>query len=296
MYGLLTSDYEWAFSFYPVSRLISEASYIGIDLTLVLPCDFSMLIQGRLGGKKINTCDSICFVRGAVPIATFLALEKAGFLCVNTAQATVLANDKYASFLFLQRLGIKTPKTFCLSGLQDDFLKNSTSKNPVDFPLLIKPQFGSRGRGLKLVRTNEDLAEFYRQEQEEAFIGQEFISESWGRDYRFFFVKGRIIAAVERCGQNDSFISNTSTGGTMKLLKRPPWWMPRRNLAAFETIVHQICKESALFYGSVDFLLSADGPLVCEINASPGFEALEQATQLNIAKTLIQAIFRPEVV
>jgi RimK family alpha-L-glutamate ligase len=213
-------------------------------------------------------------------------LEASGYECVNSAQSTRLANDKLETARFLDTLGIPTPRT----ARAEDFEKAFAGAL---YPLVAKPRHGRGGVGVTLAESPLEAKRIAETELPEGdeWIFQEYIAASRGRDMRVFFADGRIVACVERRAPDGEFASNASLGGTMRELSfgdangadsREPW----------ASMVRTIACETGLRYGTVDFLyLEGDaGFTVCEINAAPGFEALEGATGLDIAGLLVDLL------
>ena len=234
--------------------------------------------------------DTVCLVRGRVPPGTIRLLESAGFRCVNSAKATETANDKLETARLLDRLGLPTPKTAVIATLDDAF-------DPGEYPLIAKPRHGSRGDRVRLVGTRAEAHALSAASPlaDDEWLFQEYVASSRGRDLRVFFADGRVVAVVERSAT--SLVSNASSGGEMRIARFGAGeigpWIDKTRL---------IAREVGLWYGTVDFLYrSAPGtpgrptedPLdltVCEVNAAPGFEALEAATGIDVAGTLVDGL------
>ena len=110
---------------------------------------------------------------------------------------------------------------------------------------------------------------------------QEFISEAEGRDLRLFVINGKVVAAIERCAAPGEFRANIHQGGTASVVRISP---EERALALKAT------KTMGLHVAGVDIIRSKSGPLLLEINSSPGLEGIESASEKNVAKLMIQAI------
>lgn len=291
IYGIKTTDYAYLDQFYPTRRLSEECANRSIPLRFLFVPDVDSFLAEKRTQKEIQ--EILCLIRGIVPIQTIASLEQAGLRTINSLSASIRANDKLVCAHFLEQNGWPTPRTESAQSM--NVLTNT-------FPLVAKPRYGSRGEGVHLV---------YNQEQIDALpkdtLVQEYIETSFGRDLRFFFAGGTIIAIAERRSVNGSFISNTSGGGHMSIPSfgsalPEPW----------ARMVLDIARIAGLWYGTVDFLYlepekgnprtQTESPdksfslTICELNASPGFETLEKDCGYNIAGSVLDrmiAYFSP---
>jgi gamma-F420-2:alpha-L-glutamate ligase len=303
VYGLKTRDYGYLSRFYPTARLIEACENRSVPLRFLFPED----VQEFLSGPQVVQAESariasprdfppegtVCLVRGRVGVEIIKLLESRGYRCVNPSGATALANDKLETARLLGRLGFPTPRTARLADLNSAF-------TAADYPLVIKPRHGSRGFGVTLAKTEGEALGNAREilPDNDEWIAQEYIASSRGRDLRVFFASGELLACVERVAPDGELVSNVAQDGVMRV--------PSFGLALGEpwiSMVRAIAEHSRLWYGTVDFLYreaagcpageDKDRPLdltVCEINAAPGFEALEAATGIDIAGVLIDRL------
>ena len=147
-------------------------------------------------------------------------------------------------------------------------------------PVVIKLLEGTQGIGVVLSETHKSAKSVV-----EAFHGaniailvQEFIKEAEGRDIRAFVVGRRIVATMERKGAEDDFRSNLHRGGSAKEVELSP---------AERTTALKAAKSMGLNVAGVDMLRSAHGPVVMEVNSSPGLEGIEKATGVDVAGAII---------
>jgi len=147
-------------------------------------------------------------------------------------------------------------------------------------PLVIKLLEGTQGIGVVLAETKKAASSVI-----EAFYGlgnniliQEYIKESRGTDIRAFVVDGKVVGAMRRTAKEGEFRSNLHRGGTAEVMKL--------NKAERETAI-RAARELGLTVCGVDMLPSDRGPLVLEVNSSPGLEGIEKATNKDIAGTII---------
>jgi len=281
VYGIKTADYGYLTEFYPARRIAGECANRSIPLRFLFPPDVPAFLAAPSTARERS--GTICLIRGTVSPDLVMHIEESGYRCVNSSRSLRLANDKLASFDFLSAHGWPTPKTMSA----DQFTQ------PAKFPLIAKPRFGSRGEGVKLLASPADIPAL-----PDDTILQEYIAYSRGRDLRAFFAGRRVLAVVERQGPAEALVSNSSAGGTMST---PPFGaqLPEK----YQGLVLDIARESGLWYGSVDFLYCPSDNsgaaaededklnlTVCELNGSPGFEALEKDCGINIAGALIDAL------
>ena len=150
-------------------------------------------------------------------------------------------------------------------------------------PVVVKLLEGTQGRGVVLAETAkaaESVIEAFK-ELGADFLVQEFIKEAGGSDVRCFVIGNRVVAAMERTSAAGEFRSNLHRGGSAKLTKLTA--VERRTaLKAAQTM--------GLNVAGVDILRSDRGPLVMEVNASPGLRGVEEVTQVDVAKQIVQFI------
>jgi len=212
--------------------------------------------------------------------AVLRQLEMMGVYSVNESVAISRSRDKLRSLQLLSRRGVGIPTT-AFAHYADDV--PALIKEVGGAPLVIKLLEGTQGIGVVLAE-NKKAAESVI----EAFMGldanilvQEFIKESRGSDIRCFVVGGKVIAAMERRSAPGEFRSNLHRGGTAELVKLTP--AERRTAIKAAQVM-------GLNVAGVDLLRSDRGPLVMEVNSSPGLEGIESATGKNIAGMIIEFI------
>jgi ribosomal protein S6--L-glutamate ligase len=152
-------------------------------------------------------------------------------------------------------------------------------------PLVIKLLEGTQGLGVVLAETNnaaESVLEAFNGLQARVIV-QEFIKESKGADIRVFIVDGNVVGAMKRQGKEGEFRSNLHRGGSANIIELTD---------EEENAALRAAKSLGLGICGVDMLQSARGPLILEVNSSPGLEGIEAATKKDIAKTIIRFIER----
>lgn len=199
---------------------------------------------------------------------------------VNASQAIVRSGDKLRSLQLLSRKNVDLPKT--------GFAHNLLSKDDViDLvggpPLVIKLLQGSQGAGVVLAPTRKAAEAVISafQQLNANFLVQEFIAEADGRDIRAFVVGSKVVAAMERTAPPGDFRSNLHRGGVAQKITLTK---EEREIAL------DAAKAMNLNVAGVDLIRAKRGPLVLEVNSSPGLEGIETATGVKVADKIIEHI------
>jgi ribosomal protein S6--L-glutamate ligase len=214
---------------------------------------------------------------GAAVVRQF---EMMGVYSVNESVAITRSRDKLRALQLLSRKGIGLPVTGFANSPDD-------TQDLLDFvggaPVVIKLLEGTQGVGVVLAETQQAAESVI-----EAFSGlganfmvQEFIKEAGGADIRCFVIGDKVVAAMKRQGKEGDFRSNLHRGGTAKLIKITP---EERSTAVRSANV------MGLNVAGVDLLRSNHGPVVMEVNSSPGLEGIEHATGKDIASLIIEFV------
>lgn len=206
--------------------------------------------------------------------------EMMGTFCVNESVAISRSRDKLRSLQLLSRKGVGLPRTGFAN--KPDNIKDLI-KNVGGAPLVIKLLEGTQGIGVVLADTNKNAESII-----EAFMGlkanilvQEFIKEAGGADIRCFVVGDKVVAAMKRQGAEGEFRSNLHRGGSAQLIK-----LTKDERA---TAVNA-AKIMGLNVCGVDILQSNNGPVVMEVNSSPGLEGIEVSTNKDVAGLIYEFI------
>ena len=238
------------------------------------------------GGNILNQFDAI--IPRIKPAVTFYGcallrqFKHLGVYCLNSADAITQSRDKlFASLLFSEN-DINIPITGFAKSPMDtkDLIRMINGA-----PLIIKLLESTQGRGVVLAETNkaaESVINAFKSVKTNILV-QEFIKEANGQDIRCFVVNGRVVAAMQRQAEKGEFRANIHQGGQASLIKITA---EERKLALKAT------KVLNLAVAGVDIIRSNKGPLLLEVNSSPGLEGIEKATGTDIANTMIQAIER----
>ncbi len=270
-------------------RLKQAAEERGHELNIINTLRCYMNIAARrpeiyYNGEKLTGYDAVIPRIGAsvtfYGTAVLRQFEMAGVYPLNESVAIGRSRDKLRSLQLLSREGIGLPVT---TFAHDPKQTEEVLKLAGGAPIVIKLLEGTQGIGVVLADTNRSAKSVV-----EAFRGagvnillQEFIKEAGGTDIRAIVVGGKVIAAMKRTGAEGDFRSNLHRGGSAQVIKLSP---EERSIAT------RSAKAMGLNVCGVDMLRANHGPVVMEVNSSPGLEGVEKATGLDIAGKIIEFI------
>lgn len=236
------------------------------------------------GGEPLPQFDAVIPRIGAsitfYGTALLRHLETMGMYTVNESIAISRSRDKFRALQLLARKGIPMPLTGFAQSPDD-------TENLISMvggaPLVIKLLEGTQGKGVILADSHQSAVSIINafKEMSQNILVQEFIEESRGTDIRCFVIGDKVVAAVKRQAKEGEFRANFHQGG--KAVKVTLTSQER-------TIAIAAAKAMGLKVAGVDLIRSNHGPLVLEINSSPGFQAVEEATKINIAAKIIHYI------
>ncbi len=205
--------------------------------------------------------------------------EMQNVLTTNSSIAIVRSRDKLRSIQLLAKAGVGIPKTvFAREAADlDDVLEQVGGA-----PVIIKVARGTHGNGVVLAETRKAakavMQAFYVEGV--SFVVQEFVAESAGVDIRAFVVNGKVVASMMRQSLDDDFRSNIHQGGQ---------GIPIKLTDEERKTAQKAAKAMGLSIAGVDMMRSQKGPLVLEVNASPGF-SIEKITKKNVAEKIIDYV------
>ena len=272
---------------YSTQRLVEAAAAHGHEAVVVdhMRCNL-VLEKGKPGilykGARLEGIEAIIPRIGAsVTFYGTAVVRQFEMMKVRTAidsQAIVRSRDKLRSMQILSRAGVGMPKTAFTNNSAD---VPAMIRQVGGAPVIIKLLEGTQGLGVVLAESEkaaQSVIEAFHNLKARIIV-QEFIAESKGANLRAFVVDGEIVGAMKRQGQEGEFRSNLHRGGSGTLVKLSRAEKAAALLAA---------KALGLGIAGVDMLQSKRGPLVLEVNSSPGLEGIEKATGLDIAGRIIE--------
>jgi ribosomal protein S6--L-glutamate ligase len=272
---------------YSNRRLVEAAIERGHEIEYVHTLNCYMDIASNspsvhLGGEELPFFDAVIPRIGAsvtfYGTAVLRQFEVMGSYPLNESVAISRSRDKLRSLQILSRAGIGLP----LTGFAHS---TKNTRDLIDLvggaPLVVKLLEGTQGHGIVLAETYkaaEALIDAFRQLKAN-FLVQEFIKEAGGADIRAFVIGDKVVAAMMRQAPKGEFRSNLHRGGTASLVKLTP---TERKTAV------RSANKMGLNVAGVDILRSNQGPVVMEVNSSPGLEGIETSTGKDVAGMIIQ--------
>ena len=274
---------------YSTRRLLEAAASLGHEGVVVDPLE-CWLVCGRrepvvyygASKRKVAGFDVVLPRIGSsitdYGLAVVNQFDMLGVPVVNMAYAIGRSRDKLRSLQFLSRHDIDIPRTVMARG--PGHLKTAL-ETVGGLPVVLKLVQGTQGIGVMLAETEEALESILHTlwHLGHNILIQEFIGESRGRDIRALVVGDRVVAAMKRTARVGDFRSNLHRGGSGSALRLP---------RAYERAALESVRIMGLHVAGVDMLESRSGPKVIEINSSPGFEGLEKATGIDVARAMVE--------
>ena len=274
---------------YSTQRLRAAAVQRGHDVKVLNTLRFGIDLTGeqpdlQYRGRPLSDYDAILPRIGSsisyFGTAVVRQFEQMDVYTPNTANGISNARDKLRATQILSRHNIGMPATA--------FVRNRADVRPAielvgGAPVVIKLLEGTQGIGVILapeVKVAEAIIETLQSTQQNVLI-QRFVAESRGRDIRALVVGDRVVAAMRRRAQGDEFRSNVHRGGSVERVELTP---------EYEEVAVRSAQIMGLRVAGVDMLEGNEGPLVMEVNSSPGLQGIEEATQLDVAGAIVDYI------
>jgi len=275
---------------YSTHSLVMAARRRGHSVRVVdhMQCDLTIL-EGRLGvryqGEFLGRPDAVIPRIGSSVTSYGAAVvrhfEMMNVYCVVTTDALLRARDKRTAAQYLAAKGIPVPDSVFTSIPEN--VESVLNLLGDQFPIIIKTLNGTQGQGVVLgesFASSQSIAEAFIRLREEIMI-QRFVEEAKGKDIRVFVVGGKVVATMERSAQNGEFRSNLHRGASSHKV---------RISDEEEDIAIKASALLGLEVAGVDILRSEKGPLILEVNASPGLEGIEGTTGVDIAGHIIKFV------
>ncbi|MFW5830288.1 MAG: RimK family alpha-L-glutamate ligase [Planctomycetota bacterium] len=235
-------------------------------------------------GRRLRDYDALIPRIGAsisfFGTAVVRQFEQMGVFCLNPSHAISVSRDKLRSIQVMSRHRLGFPRTVFAKDKRDVM----AALDQVGMPAVIKLLEGTQGVGVILAENRkmaEAIMEALQEGAKQNVLVQEFVAESRGRDIRAIVVGDRVVAAMRRTAKGDEFRSNVHRGGDVEAVELDDEY--RR------TAVHA-AQVMGLRFAGVDMLEGKGGPLVMEVNSSPGLEGIERATGVDVAREVVWQI------
>ena len=274
---------------YSTDRLVKEAEARGHKVEVIDPLKCDIIIEKEkptiyYKDRYLDYVDAIIPRIGSsvtfYGCAVVRQFEEMGVFTIVTSDAIQRSRDKLRSLQRLSKAGIGMPKTVFTNYSRD---VEEVIEHVGGTPVIIKLLEGTQGLGVVLAESKnaaESVLEAFNGLQARVIV-QEFIKEAKGADIRALVVNGQVVGAMKRQGKEGEFRSNLHRGGSANIIKLDADEL-KLAMNASRALKLPVC--------GVDMLQSARGPLLLEVNSTPGLEGIEAATGRNIAKAIITFI------
>ncbi len=276
---------------YSTNRLVEEGEKRGHDIEVIDPLKCDLIIEKQkptiyYKDRYLDYVDAIIPRIGSsvtfYGCAVVRQFEMMHVFTTVSSDAIIRSRDKLRSFQRLSRAGIGMPKTVFTNYSRD---VEEVISHVGGTPVIIKLLEGTQGLGVVLAESKnaaESVLEAFNGLQARVIV-QEYIKEAKGADLRALIVDNQVIGAMKRQGKDGEFRSNLHRGGRAGYVKLTVEEL-KAALRAAKALKLPVC--------GVDMLESDRGPLVLEVNSTPGLEGIEKATEKNIARAIITFIER----
>lgn len=271
---------------YSTKRLVEAAKKRGHKVTVLDTLRFGMTVESKnpdlvYKGKPLSAYDAVIPRIGAsisfYGAAVVRQFEQMGIFAINPSAAISISRDKLRSLQNLSRHDIGIAKSAFVTQKSDVL---PAIEEVGGAPVIIKLLEGTQGVGVILadsVKIAEAIIETLQSTRQNVLI-QKFVSESKGKDIRAFVVGDRVVAAMRRRAQSGEFRSNVHRGGSVEEVELD---------SEYERTAVRAAQIMGLRVAGVDMLEGTDGPVIMEVNSSPGLEGIEHASQKDIAGQII---------
>ena len=271
---------------YSTKRLCEEAEKSDWDVKIIDPLTLSVVVDGD-GGKIFNRgwpveCEAVIPRIGYSitrrGVAILRQFERKNVIVVNESNGITYSRDKLLSCQMMSENLVPVPITAHVGSWKDTARAVSRVGG---VPCVVKSTEGTHGYGVFLAQSDQQARQLVYQMLERNMrpLVQEYIKESHGEDIRVLVVGGEVIASMRRKAYGSEFRSNFHLGGSIEKIDITD---------EQERIACLAAKTMGLDLAGVDMLLSGRGPLILEVNSSPGLEGIETSTGINIASKIIE--------
>ena len=273
---------------YSTRRLVEEARARGVDVSVIDPMQFSLFVNEENidilhQGKPFNYDAVIPRIGHSITshgVAVLRHLEQLGIWSANSSSGIIQSRDKLHSGQILARNKIPTPATAYVRDMKD---VERAIDSVGGLPVVIKVTQGTQGNGVFLRHTLHEAKNLVQGllMTGKAILVQEYISESHGKDIRAFVIGDKVVACMRRRARGREFRSNFHLNGTVESVDISD---------EYREVACRAARVLGLNVAGVDLLEGVNGPLVLEVNSSPGLEGIEKASGQNVAGAIIDFV------
>ena len=274
--GYIIEKYNKMTNAYTCNRLVEEATKQGMDLKIIGIHD-TMILDNEIrnNGAKLEKRDFVInrYKWGKVKDE----INSLAVRSYNPLEAYNIYINKYEQVKRLRSDAFLVPRYL----LGTAMLQYEDIVKILGTPFVAKGLESSMGEQISLIEKEEDLKKLRKKYgMEKEWLFEEFVTTSFGRDMRFYSIRGEVVACMQRKSQGD-FRANVALGASVESYEITP---------EIRQIAKDIYKQTGLDFLGIDLLFGEDKPYFCEINVMPGIEGIEKATGVNVAKKIIQTI------
>jgi ribosomal protein S6--L-glutamate ligase len=271
---------------YSTKRILQEARARGIDVEVCDPMKFTLTVSNQsmevlYKGSRFEFDAVIPRIGHSITkhgVSILNHLEHLGVWTANSSQGILHSRDKLHASQIMARNRISVPTTVYV---RDIFDVEHAIEQVGGLPVVIKVTQGTQGEGVFLRHTQYEARSLVQGllVTGRSVLIQQYIAESHGRDIRAFVVGDKVVACMRRRARGREFRSNFHLNGTVERVDLPP---------EYEEAACRAARVLGLNIAGVDLLEGRDGPLVLEVNSSPGLEGIEKASGVNVAAHIVE--------
>lgn len=270
---------------YSNRRMMEAGQSLGHNVYPLLSLEQCLNVDSRAYVAQLNPRPDAVIPRIGVALSGFgqcliTAFEEANIFCTTSTFGLHHSRDKFLSGQILASEGIRVPKTMAFASPRNI---DTAIKAVGGYPFILKKLKGTQGEAVYLIndvdKAHKKIRKYIRKQK--PFLIQEFIKESQGSDLRCFVIGGRLVASMRRTAAEGDFRANIHAGGKGESAEITP---EERDMAIKAATILN------LPIAGVDILQSGRGPMLLEVNSSPGLQGVEKATKVDIATQIIQYI------
>ena len=274
--GYIIEKYNRMTNAYTCNRLVEEAGKLDIDIKIIGIHD-TMILENEIWnqGTKLEKRDFVInrYKWGKEKDE----INSLTIKSYNPLDAYNIYINKYEQVKRLRSTEFIVPKYL----LGTAMLKFEEIVKVLGIPFVAKGLESSMGEQISLIEKKEDLQNLCKEYgMEKEWLFEEFVTTSFGRDMRFYSIRGEVVACMQRKSQGD-FRANVALGASVESYEITP---------GIRQIAKDIYEQTGLDFLGIDLLFGTEKPYFCEINVMPGIEGMEKATGVNVAKKIVETI------